>query len=127
MDWSWIGHGLVMLKHNGLLIILMHHFDYVIFFVLFDIVGKKICAKMVKLARDRFGRYLSRSRKSRRGHGRYKRGRIKRRRRRGRKRRRRGNLKKVHRRKRRKRDRGGHKKKCVIGKSLIIHARQKMD
>ena len=45
MDWSWISYGLVMLKHNGMLIILMHHFDYVIFFVLFDIVGKKNMCK----------------------------------------------------------------------------------
>ena len=36
-----IGHGLVM--DWSLLIILMHRFDYGIFFLLFDIVGKNMC------------------------------------------------------------------------------------
>ena len=81
---------------------------------------------MAKLPRDKFGRYLSRkSKRGKRKTGTIKR-RRRRRRRRGRRRRRRGNMKMVHRRRRRRRGRSSHKK-CVLGKSLIIHARKKLN
>lgn len=80
-------------------------------------------AKMVKLARDTFGRYLPRRGRRK---GRRKIRKRRRRRKRGRKRRQ-NDSKKTYRRRRRRRRRGSdHSYKCVTnGQPLILHAKKR--